>query len=210
MAIETGVAWYEGSALKRRLPEEEHGVLLTGWRHDFLPFYIPLLYGTMIGIVLGPATQKAMSVGTEPVIAIAAFAVAGHVSNLVSSFCSFTHQIVLNFYEQDKRKVWWLTASLSVLSTLVLSDGLDANRRIRAAALHRNRGTSVIGESSDFDLFCDQGRDLPLDGLFGGDGDADRADEGGGSGQNLHGQRLFGVVAMVCAGVPRVERLDPG
>jgi hypothetical protein len=120
MAIESAVAWYEGRSLQRRLPEQEQDYSITNWRRDFFPFYVPLLYGSMIGIVLGPATQKTMSVGTEPVIAIAAFAVAGHISNLVSSFCSFTHQLVLNFYEQDKRRVQWLTASLSILSAVVL------------------------------------------------------------------------------------------
>ncbi len=68
-----------------------------------------------------PAINAFLGKTSDIQLAIAAFAIAASVTNLVTSFFSYTHQIVLNFYRKDARKVLRFALMLSLIPTLLLS-----------------------------------------------------------------------------------------
>lgn len=121
MAIESAVACFEGHSLARRLPDKLPSHPISRWKPDIFPFYMPLLYGSIVSIVIGPATNAAMNQSLDPIQAIAAFAVASNLAGLIAGFASFLHQAVLNFHEQQPRHVLVLTTALSIISTALVA-----------------------------------------------------------------------------------------
>jgi len=119
MAIETVVACWEGQTLASRLPDKLPAHPVRHWKPDIFPFYMPLLYGSLASIVVGPASQTAMNHSVQPVLAIAAFAVASNLTGLISGLATFLHQAVLNFHEREPRRVKLLTVAVSILSVLI-------------------------------------------------------------------------------------------
>jgi len=122
MAIETVVACWEGHHLASRLPERlppQSAHAVRTWKLDIFPFYMPLLYGSLVSIVIGPATQTTMNHSVQPILAIAAFAVASNLTGLISGLATFLHQAVLNFQETEPRRVKQLTAAVTALSVLI-------------------------------------------------------------------------------------------
>lgn len=119
LIIETFVSAWEGWNLKKKLPARTEGLEVERVRH-LLPFYMPLLYSSMVVVLLNPSIQASLNASMNPTMAVAAYAVALQLANLVSWFCMSVHQLVLQFYEKQKRDVILMTAGLSVLSPLVL------------------------------------------------------------------------------------------
>lgn len=100
MAIEAALSFWEGSKLARTLPlkKEGHPVEKTG--HIFR-FYRPLLLSSFIAVSVGPAINAMLGKTTDAKLAIASFAIAWSLTQLVCNFFSYLHQIVLNFYNKD-------------------------------------------------------------------------------------------------------------
>ncbi|MFC0212268.1 hypothetical protein ACFFK0_07310 [Paenibacillus chartarius] len=117
--IESAVASAEGYSLQKSLPEhrESQTVRQVG---QLMPFYMPLIYSNLLLAALNPAVQAALNYSADPTLAVASFAVALQLSNMVAWFCASVHQIVIQFYEQQRRNVLIVVAGLSVLSPLFL------------------------------------------------------------------------------------------
>ncbi|MED4602492.1 multi antimicrobial extrusion protein MatE [Paenibacillus validus] len=121
MVIEAAVSIWEGrSLLKRHIPEKkpDHPIEKPS---QIFRFFKPLLYSSVIAVVSVPAINAFLGKTSDIQLAIAAFAIAASVTNLVTSFFSYTHQIVLNFYRKDARKVLRFALMLSLIPTLLLS-----------------------------------------------------------------------------------------
>lgn len=120
MFIECSVAVWEGSRLRKKMPEEipDHPV------HSVRPiftFYRPLIFASLIAVFISPMINAFLGMTDEAVSALASFAVASNVSNMVLSFFSYGHQTVLNFYRQHPRDVTRFTAMISLLPALLLA-----------------------------------------------------------------------------------------
>ncbi|MGW9123698.1 multi antimicrobial extrusion protein MatE [Paenibacillus chitinolyticus] len=120
MVIESAVAVWEGSALlKHKIPEKnpEHTVEKTG---DVFRFYKPLLFSSFIAVVIGPSLNALLGKAGDAVIAIAAFAVASNLTQLVQSFFSYIHQIVLNFYRIHPGRVKRFVLVISFIPSVLI------------------------------------------------------------------------------------------
>lgn len=121
MIIEAAVAFWEGSRLYRRtLPEkvENHPYERPS---QIFSFYRPLLYSSLIAVIISPAINIALGKTPDAARSIAAFALAGSVCQLVLSMFSYLHQIVLNFYRTDPRQVKRFTLLLAFMPGLLLA-----------------------------------------------------------------------------------------
>lgn len=121
MIIEACVAVWEGMRLYRhKLPEKLEGHPYEKPRQIF-SFYRPLLYSSFIAIIIGPAINIFLGKTPDAERSIAAFALASSVCQLVLSFFSYLHQIVLNFYRQDPRLVKRFTLLMAFIPSVLLS-----------------------------------------------------------------------------------------
>ncbi|KIL42536.1 multi antimicrobial extrusion protein MatE [Gordoniibacillus kamchatkensis] len=120
MAIECGVAVWEGTMLlKKRIPEQsEHAPSLRP--SGIFTFYRPLLLSSFLAVIIGPALNGMLGKTSHAETAIAAFAIAASVTNLVQSFFSYIHQIVLNFYRLDSGRVLRFVISMGLIPTLLI------------------------------------------------------------------------------------------
>ncbi|NEW08745.1 multi antimicrobial extrusion protein MatE [Paenibacillus sp. SYP-B3998] len=115
MIIEAAVAIWEGTSLLRKaIPEKakEHPIET---KQQIFNFYKPLLYSSIIAVIIGPAINAMLGKTTHIHLAIASFAIAGSLTQLVMSFFSYIHQIVLNFYRKDSSMVFRFSLLLSFI-----------------------------------------------------------------------------------------------
>lgn len=120
MVIECLVAAWEGSSLVRtKLPDKLADHPVETKSHVFR-FYRPLLYSSFLAVVIVPSINAALGQTPDAERSIAAFAVAGSVANLMLSFFSYIHQIVLNFYRTDASQVRRFLLMLVLLPALFL------------------------------------------------------------------------------------------
>lgn len=120
MIIECVISVWEGrSLLKRKIPEklEEHSV---STRKQIFQFYRPLLYYSLLAVIVGPAINAMLGKTNNMELAIASFAIALSLAQLVQSFFTYIHQIVLNFYKTDRRQVIRFTILLSPIPALLI------------------------------------------------------------------------------------------
>ncbi len=105
MMIEAAVSYWEGRTLLRQTIPEKAANHPVETKKQVLRFYKPLLYSSFIAIVIGPSINAMLGKTASIHLAIAAFAIAGSLTQLVLSFFTYIHQIVLNFYREDSRTV---------------------------------------------------------------------------------------------------------
>ncbi|EGL81481.1 multi antimicrobial extrusion protein MatE [Caldalkalibacillus thermarum TA2.A1] len=104
MFIEALVSTIEGIHLIKQLPERKSG-------HDIengsqvLSFYRPLLLASLIAVLVQPATNATLGWSEKGEIAVASYAVAWSMVQLLVSFTSYMHQIVINFICRDAQRV---------------------------------------------------------------------------------------------------------
>lgn len=104
MAIEAAVSFFEGRNLVRRLPDKLPEHTVENKKHIF-SFYRPMLYSSFIAVIIGPSINVMLGKTSNIELAIASFAIAASLTQLVSSFFSYIHQMVLNFYRLDSSAV---------------------------------------------------------------------------------------------------------
>ncbi|WP_438446446.1 hypothetical protein [Gorillibacterium sp. sgz5001074] len=117
--IECSVAVWEGWSLQSKLPEHREEETIRKTR-SLLPFYMPLLYSSVIVVMLNPSIQAGLNASSDATLAVASYAVAIQLSNMAAWFCASVHQIVIQFYRKEPRNVAVVVAALSVLSPLFL------------------------------------------------------------------------------------------
>jgi Na+-driven multidrug efflux pump len=115
MIIEAAVSIREGrSLLNKVIPEKAEGHPIETKR-QILGFYKPMLYSSFIAVIVGPAINAMLGKTVEIHLAIASFAIASSLTQLVQSFFSYIHQIVLNFYPRDPKTVQRFSLSLAFI-----------------------------------------------------------------------------------------------
>ncbi|MCF7755389.1 multi antimicrobial extrusion protein MatE [Paenibacillus xylanexedens] len=104
MMIEALVSFLEGNSIKRKMPAklEDHPVESKG---DVFRFYKPLLLSSFVALFIGPVINIVLGKTTGIALAISSFAIASSLMQLMLSFFTYIHQIVLNFYLVDAKLV---------------------------------------------------------------------------------------------------------
>lgn len=120
MIIEAAASFVEGRSLARKMPEVQEGNPVTGTRQIF-GFYRPLLYSSLIAIIAPPAINAMLGKTADITLAVASFAIAANITNLMQSFFSYIHQIVLNFYRKDAATVRKFTLCLAFIPTCLIA-----------------------------------------------------------------------------------------
>ncbi|PZE20974.1 multi antimicrobial extrusion protein MatE [Paenibacillus xerothermodurans] len=120
MMVEAAVSVWEGRSLLKQIPEKkpDHPVERP---HQIFHFYRPLLYSSIIAVIIGPAINAFLGKTMDFQLAVASFAIAASLNQLVLSFFSYIHQIVLNFYRKDPASVIRFTFILAFMPTLLIA-----------------------------------------------------------------------------------------
>lgn len=151
MIIECLVALLEGHKLSRRLPHAiRHRPAVT--KTHIFNFYRPILYSSFIALFIGPSINALLGRTDNMELSIASYAIAFSVTNLVLSFFSYTHQIVLHFHQLDRqvviRFVWLLSFAPAILLAALcytsagiwfLQDVMGVSDRLMAECLNALR-----------------------------------------------------------------------
>ncbi len=104
MLVEALVSAWEGRSILRRMPRSLPDSTIKSAR-DVFPFYRPLLVTSFLSVILGPSINAMLGKTSDIVLAIASYAIALSITNIVTSFFTYVHQIVLNFYAKDAKLV---------------------------------------------------------------------------------------------------------
>jgi hypothetical protein len=119
MMIEAAVSFSEGRILVRKMPDKLEYHPIENKRHVF-SFYRPLLFSSFISVWIGPAINAMLGKTWDAQLAIASFAIAASLVMLLSSFFSYFHQIVINFYRVDPLAVRKFILMLGFIPALLM------------------------------------------------------------------------------------------
>ncbi|WP_010677468.1 hypothetical protein [Bacillus timonensis] len=97
MMIECLISIIEARKLVRKMPEK-HEEQQVESKTSIFKFYSPLMFSSVIVVMIGPAINVSLGKTDDIELAIASYAIAMSVTQLVLSFFMFIHQIVINFY----------------------------------------------------------------------------------------------------------------
>ncbi|RXZ82253.1 multi antimicrobial extrusion protein MatE [Paenibacillaceae bacterium] len=119
MIIEAVVSYIEGRSLVRTMPLKvaAHPVESKG---QIFSFYRPLLLSTLITVWIVPTINIILGKTYNAELAISSFAIAASLIGLLTSFFSYFHQIVLNFYRLDPKTVQKFTLMLGFVPALLI------------------------------------------------------------------------------------------
>jgi hypothetical protein len=113
MIIECLVSMVEGLHLVRhKLPAKEPGYEIERSSQVF-EFYRPLVFSSLIAVVIGPSINAFLGKSGDMMLAISSYAIASNLAQLMQSFFSYIHQIVLNFYRIDRVMVRKFTLAVA-------------------------------------------------------------------------------------------------
>lgn len=97
MIIEATVSWLEARRLLQGMPERDEEQTATSTPRQVLQFYNPLLYSSLIIVWVLPILNAMLGSTERGTMAVASFAVAGSLMNLMVGFFGYFHQITLQF-----------------------------------------------------------------------------------------------------------------
>ncbi|UQZ86853.1 hypothetical protein SK3146_06146 [Paenibacillus konkukensis] len=121
MAIECLISVLEGrSLLKRVIPEKLEGHPIAD-KGPIFRFYRPLMYSSFLAVLIDPAINAFLGKTGRMELAIASFAIAVNLAHLMQSFFSYMHQIVLNFYNVNARRVYQFAWMMNLCPALLIS-----------------------------------------------------------------------------------------
>lgn len=121
MVIECTVSVIEGrSLLKRVLPEKKEGHPVERQGQIFR-FYRPLMYSSFLAVIIGPAINAFLGKTGNMELAVSSFALAANLAQLMQSFFSYMHQIVLNFYRISSRQVYRFAALMGFFPGILVA-----------------------------------------------------------------------------------------
>lgn len=119
MLIECVVSVWRGHRLMNREEAHEDPQSLT--QKAIGKFYTPLAFYVSFQTLVTPIIYACLSYIENVNLGIASFALAFSVTNLIISFFMYTHQVVLQFYETNKKAVFQCIMIFSIVpSTLLL------------------------------------------------------------------------------------------
>jgi len=119
MAVEALVSWLEGRRIYCAMPEQAKDGSVRNVR-GVLPFYRPLLFSSFIAVIVSPSINAVLGKTEQIEVSIASYAIALSVVNLVNSFFTYIHQIVLNFYQKDARTVFHFALGAAMIPGLLV------------------------------------------------------------------------------------------
>lgn len=119
MMVEALVGYLEGRKIAGRLPERVEGSAITSPR-DVIPFYKPLVYSAFIGVIISPSINAMLGKTAHIELAISSYAIALSLAQLMTSFFSYTHQIVIHFYRIDAAKVIRFSLGANMIPGLLI------------------------------------------------------------------------------------------
>lgn len=119
MSIEALISIWEGRKLLKHFPQKKKDHHVTRKSHIF-HFYRPLMLASFLSVTIIPTVNAFLSHTGNASLAIASFALAFNLTQLVTSFFSYTHQIVLNFYRTDSAKVLKFCFGICVVPAIVI------------------------------------------------------------------------------------------
>lgn len=120
MMIEAGVSWWEASKLVKQLPEKDEECEITEPK-QVTKFYNPLLYSSLIVVWVLPILNALLGTTDRGTLAVASFAVAGSLMNLMLGFFTYFHQIALLFVKTNPDIVRKFTLLLGFIPLVLLS-----------------------------------------------------------------------------------------
>jgi Na+-driven multidrug efflux pump len=100
MMIESSISWMESSKLLRKMPEKAEECEVTEPKH-VLKFYKPLLFSALIVVWVLPIMNALLGTTERGTLAVASFAVAGSLMNIILGFFTYFHQIALQFVKSN-------------------------------------------------------------------------------------------------------------
>ncbi|OIJ14662.1 multi antimicrobial extrusion protein MatE [Anaerobacillus alkalilacustris] len=119
MFIESVVSFVEGRLLVKKMINKDENHKITTQRQVFR-FYKPLIFSTLIIVLVSPIINAFLGKTTDVELAIASYAIALSITQLILSFFTYTHQIVLTFYKDHSEKVKSFTLIAGFVPTIIL------------------------------------------------------------------------------------------
>lgn len=116
MAVESVISVWKGQSLLNAKSTNNSKLKMR----SISQFYFPLLFYFISSTLLVPVIYVFLSKTNDKDIAIASFALAISIVGMVLSFFSYTHQLVLQFYEKHRSKVIRFTIFISFLPSILL------------------------------------------------------------------------------------------
>ncbi|GAA0302787.1 Na+-driven multidrug efflux pump [Gracilibacillus halotolerans] len=119
MAVEALVSFLEGRLIVKKLPNELEKHQVKSKKHIFR-FYNPLMIASLIAVSVSPMINATLGFTSNAAVAIASFALAHSIVLLLVSITSYTHQVVINFYNRDANKVKQFIRFVAFIPTILL------------------------------------------------------------------------------------------
>lgn len=119
MIIECVISIIEARSLVRKMPETSEQKIKS--KVQIFRFYSPLMLSSIIIVIVGPAVTIFLGKTEESELAIASYTIALSVTQLVLSFFSYIHQIVINFYDQHEVQVKKFAFILSCVPFIIIA-----------------------------------------------------------------------------------------
>ncbi|GGF24074.1 hypothetical protein GCM10010954_23700 [Halobacillus andaensis] len=117
MFIECIISVWKGH---RILKEAYHKQVTKLRKAEIANFYLPLAFYFVIQTILVPVIYIFLAKTNNIEIGIASFALAFSITQMLLSFFMYTHQLVLQLYEENRQKVIKFIVLISLLPTLTL------------------------------------------------------------------------------------------
>ncbi|RED64162.1 multi antimicrobial extrusion protein MatE [Cohnella lupini] len=119
MMIEASISWWESGKLLKEMPERAEDCDVSKPK-QVTAFYNPLLYSSLIVVWLLPILNALLGTTERGTLAVASFAVAGSLMNLVLGFFTYFHQIALLFVKSNPEIVRKFTLMLGFIPPMLL------------------------------------------------------------------------------------------
>ncbi len=119
MMIECLICAWEGNRLVKKLPVKAHAHAITS-KSQIFQFYRPLLLSSFLVIVIGPSINLMLGKTTHMELAIASFAIAQSLTNLLNSFFYYIHQVIMQFHRVNARKVQRFLGLIGLFPTVLM------------------------------------------------------------------------------------------
>lgn len=120
MMIESIVSFIEGRFLVKKMVKKEPAHKITTKAQVF-HFYKPLIFSSLIIVLVAPLINVFLGKSSDIELAIAAYAIAFSITQLMLSFFSYIHQIVLTFHNENSEKVKKFTFTIGALPVIILA-----------------------------------------------------------------------------------------
>ncbi|WP_261179563.1 hypothetical protein [Anaerobacillus sp. CMMVII] len=103
MVIESIISFIEGRQLVKKMVNKDQNHTVTT-KTQIFRFYKPLIFSSLIIVLVAPLINVFLGKTNDIELAIASYAIALSITQLILSFFTYTHQIVLTFIKTIQKK----------------------------------------------------------------------------------------------------------